>query len=225
MGDPGDQVVGGGRLDEAGRDGVDADALWGDLVGQALAVGGEGGLGGGVGEGSVPQRHAALDRGDVHDRALAAGDHVRQESTVQTDGGQQVRVQFPGPVVLAERREAAGRCLGSAEGVDEDVDASEAGVHLRDDVGGALRGGQVGFDEGLRLDVVGAAAGGDEHGRTGFGQASGDGGSGAFGAAGDQGAPVFEGFAEGCGHGVPFPGAGMRDPGVGMVHCHSRFDC
>src|SRR5689334_11583767 len=53
VGDPGDEVVGGRGLHETGRDGVDTDAVRGDLVGQALAVGGQGGLGGGVGQGSV----------------------------------------------------------------------------------------------------------------------------------------------------------------------------
>lgn len=105
----------------------------------------------------------------MHDGPLALGDHVRQECAVQADGGQQVRVQLPGPVVLAERREPSGRCFGAAEGVDQDVDASHMGVHFGGDVGCALGGGQVGGDERLLLDVVGAATGGHQYGCAGLG--------------------------------------------------------
>lgn len=95
-----------------------------------------------------------------------------------------------------------GRCLGSAEGVDQYVDTAHAGVHLGDDAGGALGGGQVGSDERSFVDLVGATACGDEYGRTGLRETKGDGGSGALGAAGDQSATAFEGFADGWGHGV-----------------------
>src|SRR4051812_47090403 len=71
-------------------------------------------------------------------------------------------------------------------GVDQDVDASHTGGHLGGHVGCALGGGQVCGDERLLLDVVGAAAGGDQYGCAGLGETSGDGGSGAVGASGDQ---------------------------------------
>ena len=48
-------------LDEARGDGVHADAVGCELVGETLAVGRERGFGGGVGEGRVVERHAALD--------------------------------------------------------------------------------------------------------------------------------------------------------------------
>lgn len=51
-----------------------------------------------VGQRSVPQRHAALDRGDVQDHASSARDHAGQEAAVQPDRGQQVHVEFLGPV-------------------------------------------------------------------------------------------------------------------------------
>src|SRR4051794_27962912 len=46
-----DEPFGSAAFDEARGDGIDADAVWRELVGQALAVGGQRGLCCGVGQG------------------------------------------------------------------------------------------------------------------------------------------------------------------------------
>ena len=101
----------------------------------------------------------------MHDRAAARLDHARQEAAIEPDRGEQISVELSVPVVLAQGGEAAGRCGGASEVVDEDVDAAEAIECFGDGGGNTLGGGEVGGDEQLGVEVPGLAACGDEHGR------------------------------------------------------------
>jgi hypothetical protein len=70
-----DQPFGSAALDEARCDRVDADAVRGEFVGQALAVGRKRGFGGRLGKCRVVEGHFPLDRGDVDDGSGPCVDH------------------------------------------------------------------------------------------------------------------------------------------------------
>src|SRR4029077_12311975 len=110
-----------------------------DLVGEALAVSSERRLGGGVGEGAVPQRHPRLDRRDVHDGATARVDHAWKEAAIEPDRGEHGGDELLVPGVLAQGGAAAGWCCGASEVVDEDVDAAHAIECFGDGAAGTLR--------------------------------------------------------------------------------------
>lgn len=109
LGEPVDEVVRALRSNAARRDGVDADAVRGELPGQTLAVGTQGRFGRRVRQGAVPQRHARLDRRHVDDRAPAPLDHRRNQLAVQAHRGQQVQVELLRPFRLSQGTEASGR--------------------------------------------------------------------------------------------------------------------
>jgi len=52
-------------------------------------------------------------------------DHAGQQGPVEADGGHQIEVQFPDPFHIVQRGEPAGRGGGSADDVDDQIDAAE----------------------------------------------------------------------------------------------------
>ena len=98
---------GGFSLNPARRNPDYPNALWADLLGQALAVVRERRLCRRIGDGGLRQRQLPLDRRDVNDHAGALLKHLRQQGPVEPDSGKQILAQRALPLALVEHREAA----------------------------------------------------------------------------------------------------------------------
>src|SRR3954453_847157 len=125
------EVAGELGLDQARRYGVHGDPAAGDLRGHCPGEGDQPRLGSGVvglaGIGTKPD-----DRGDVDHPAEAPTHHRAEGSTGEAEGGGQVDVEHPGPVLVAESHREVVR--GGAGVVDEHQNGSELlgkpGQHL-----------------------------------------------------------------------------------------------
>lgn len=127
----------------------------GELVGEAFAVDRQRGLGGGVGQCRVVQRHFALDRRHVDDRSCAGVDHRGDESAIEAYRPQEIELQRPAPQLRGEHREPARRGGPTASDVDDDVHASVLG-DLLDHGGGPFGSCDVGSDELIRRQLLGS---------------------------------------------------------------------
>ena len=129
------------RLDAAGRQGVDGDAVRGDLVGQRLGPGGRRAAHG-IGEHERRQRLFDGRRRAGNDAAPVPGPHGRQAQARQPDGRHQVELECALPIVVGEGVEHAG--LWPAGVVEDDVDAAERVDGGFDDALQVRRAGHVG---------------------------------------------------------------------------------
>ena len=85
---------------------------------------------------------------DDHARALLQ--HRWQEAAIQSDGGEQVRVERLLPIVIGQRQCAPARRRGTADVVDQDVEAAET-IHGRlDDLIDPFARTDVCLDEPIR---------------------------------------------------------------------------
>lgn len=96
-------------LDPPGSDAHDPHALGRDLLRQALAVGRQCGLCGGIRRRRLGQRQRALDRGDVDDDACPLRHHRREECAVEPHHRHQVEADLVAPGRIVQRRKSAGR--------------------------------------------------------------------------------------------------------------------
>ncbi len=94
----------------------------------------------------------------MDDDALALGDHAGDQGPVEPDCGEEVEVQLLLPLLVGESGKAARGGRGTAQHVDEDVEAAEVALHrLHHGLDASLRG-QVGLDEGRAGKVGGPGA-------------------------------------------------------------------
>src|ERR1700704_3185116 len=131
----------------AGGDGVDPDPFAGEVTGKALGEGADGGVGGADGGGlgvGLPPPNAD----DVDDRAAATLGHLRHRRPGETDPGQQLEAPGAQELLVGQGQEIADG--GTADVVDEDVDATPTRCHLDQGVD-ALRRGEVGADPPAHL--------------------------------------------------------------------------
>ena len=97
-------------------------------------------------DGELGRAAVGVHRQDVDDRpAFAPLAHGADRSLHQEEGGAGVDVEEPGPDAGIGVEE--GGAVGQAGGIDEEVDAAEAGEARRDQPGGSVRVGQLGGDE------------------------------------------------------------------------------
>src|ERR1700746_1229304 len=75
-----------------------------------------------------------LDRRDMNDDSCLSFDHAGKESAVQTDGGEQIHLQYPLPVLVGEHLESACFCFRSADIIHQDVEATPLSLNAIDDV-------------------------------------------------------------------------------------------
>src|ERR1700733_108607 len=135
--------------DRARRDGVDADAVRAELLGEGLGQVDQGRLGGAVVDGGAVGLEKRIDGGDVDDRPAALGDHLGQGGPAGPQGDEEVQLHRPGEVVVAGAEEAPGAHADGADVVDEHVEPAVFPGGVPDQPGGAVGGGQV---DGYRAD-------------------------------------------------------------------------
>src|ERR1700746_1017755 len=75
-----------------------------------------------------------LDRRDMNDDSCLSFDHAGKESAVQTDGGEQIDVQYPLPVLVGEHLESACFCFRSADIIHQDIESTPLSLNAIDDV-------------------------------------------------------------------------------------------
>jgi len=138
-------------LDQPRCDRVHGHAAAGHLGGHGLGHGDQSGLGGGVVGLARVRLLGAHDRCDVDDTAVALADHRPQRAAREPEGGRQVGVDHPVPVVVVDLRGEAVRA--HARVVHEHEHGAELLLELLED-----RVGGVGIAD-VRLDGERAAAG------------------------------------------------------------------
>src|ERR1700719_1307526 len=74
------------------------------------------------------------DGRDMNDDSILAFDHAGKESAVQADGGEQIDVQYPLPVLVGEHFESACFCFRSADIIHQDVEPTPLSLNAIDDV-------------------------------------------------------------------------------------------
>src|ERR1700719_2500866 len=74
------------------------------------------------------------DGRDMNDDSILAFDHAGKESAVQADGGEQIDVQYPLPVLVGEHFESACFCFRSADIIHQDVESTPLSLNAIDDV-------------------------------------------------------------------------------------------
>src|ERR1700719_350357 len=74
------------------------------------------------------------DGRDMNDDSILAFDHSGNESAVQADGGEQVHLQYPLPVLVGEHLESACFCFRSADIIHQDVESTPLSLNAIDDV-------------------------------------------------------------------------------------------
>src|SRR4029453_13677518 len=115
------------RQGDAGRDGVDVDAVGPELEGELAGEGDDAALGRGIGAGAVEAQAPSRDRGQVDDLAAALLLHHRNDRVRAEEGGVEVegdKLLPVGEAQLLGRRLRIGDHRAAAHGVDQDVDAA-----------------------------------------------------------------------------------------------------
>src|SRR5580765_5035764 len=74
------------------------------------------------------------DGRNMNDDSRLAFDHAGKESAVQANGGEQIDVQYPLPVLVGEHLESACLCFCSADTVHQDVEPTPFSLNAIDDV-------------------------------------------------------------------------------------------
>ena len=140
--------------DGAGEDGVDADVVGAELVGEGAGESDDGGLGGDV-EGQAGGGDEPGDGTHVDDGAAAGGAHGGDDGLDGEEEGAEVGGDGAVPGLGGDFFDGVALVVGGV--VDEDVDGGVGGEDLID---GGLEGGEVGE---VAVDVLrsGAAFGGE----------------------------------------------------------------
>jgi MerR family transcriptional regulator/heat shock protein HspR len=208
---------------EPGTDGGDADAFVAKLCVKALGEADESELAGNVGQ-KVGNGDFTSDGGDVNDGGGAIvrnTEHVGKRRLCGVEGGEEVGGH--GATVGGEGLVFDGADLDDAGVVDEDVDATEVGDGVIDEIFGLGGVGEVGGDEKDRLggadsvafeqgvaggDELVDVAGGEDEATAAAAKAFGEGEAESARAAGDKNDFIFVSTA-----------CGGRDKGVGGGCC------
>src|SRR6202035_4902314 len=74
------------------------------------------------------------DGRNMNDDSRLTFDHAGKESAVQADGGEQIDVQYPLPVLVGEHFESACFCFRSADIIHQDVESTPLSLKAIDDV-------------------------------------------------------------------------------------------
>src|SRR5579864_3704105 len=74
------------------------------------------------------------DGRNMNDDSRLAFDHAGKESAVQADGGEQIDVQYPLPVLVGEHLESACFCFRSADIIHQDVESTPLSLNAIDNV-------------------------------------------------------------------------------------------
>src|SRR6266481_3781498 len=74
------------------------------------------------------------DGRNMNDDSRLAFDHARKESTVKANGGEQIDLQYPLPVLVGEHLESACFCFCSADIIHQDVESTPLSLNAIDDV-------------------------------------------------------------------------------------------
>ena len=195
-------VVETGAGDEAGGEGVDAHALWPELVGEGAAEGEHGALGGGVGERAGVAALAAGEGREVDDARAAPGfrglDQVGRGGAGDAAHAADVERYDLGPEIVAGFRQGAAGDERAGV-VDQDIEPAEKRDGLGDERVAALGRGEIGAGAaeaaaervglgGEGAGALGAAAVVHEYIAAGGKQVATDGEADALGAGGDEGA-------------------------------------
>src|SRR6202030_1171567 len=72
------------------------------------------------------------DGRNMNDDSRLAFDHAGKESAVQANGGEQIDLQYPLPVLLGERLESAWFCFCSAGIIHQDVEPTPLSLNAID---------------------------------------------------------------------------------------------
>src|SRR5216683_6973726 len=138
---------GGFRLGVTGGNGIHADASRTHLLGKALAVIAQRGLGSSVCERGLEERKRPLDRRDVNDDTGTLPEHGRQETAIQSDGGKEIQIQSLLPMAVGQGKSTATGCSGATYRVNQNVNATKSIQRLLDDVIAAFRAANVSLNE------------------------------------------------------------------------------
>ncbi|MNT53182.1 hypothetical protein D3C72_1902580 [compost metagenome] len=125
------ELVGHGRGDEAGRDGVHGDVAAGHFMGQRLVHADQARLGGGVI--ALPRiAHDAHDRGNADDAAEALLHHAPQHGAIEVEGGGEVDRDHLVPfLVLHAHEQVIARHAGI---VDQDIEPAHGRFGRRNEL-------------------------------------------------------------------------------------------
>src|SRR5260370_7935157 len=74
------------------------------------------------------------DGRNMNDDSRLTFDHARKESAVQANGGEQIDLQYPLPVLVGEHLESACFCFCSADIIHQDVEPAPLLLNAIDDV-------------------------------------------------------------------------------------------
>src|SRR5690242_4299092 len=74
------------------------------------------------------------DGRNMNDDSDLTFDHGGKESAVQADGGEQIDVQYPLPVLVGEHLDSACFCFRSADIIHQDVESTPLSLNAIDDV-------------------------------------------------------------------------------------------
>ena len=91
----------------------------------------------------------------MHDGAGSPVDHPGDDRAVQSNRGEEIRVECELPVVVRERGRAAVVLSGSAYVVYRDVDLPETPKRLIGQCGDAVGGGDIGEHHVIGVHIVG----------------------------------------------------------------------
>src|ERR1700731_1086399 len=74
------------------------------------------------------------DGRNMNDDSRLTFDHSGKESAVQADGGEQIHLQYPLPVLVGEHLESACFCFRSADIIHQDIESTPLSLNGIDDV-------------------------------------------------------------------------------------------
>src|SRR5216684_2544425 len=74
------------------------------------------------------------DGRNMNDDSRLTFDHAGKESAVQADGGEQIHLQYPLPVLVGEHLESACFCFRSADIIHQDLESTPLLLNAIDDV-------------------------------------------------------------------------------------------
>src|SRR5713226_8261247 len=74
------------------------------------------------------------DGRNMNDDSRLTFDHARKESAVQADGGEQIDLQYPLPVLVGEHLESSSFSICSADIIHQDVESTPLSLNAIDDV-------------------------------------------------------------------------------------------
>src|SRR5258706_12567498 len=95
------------------------------------------------------------DGRNMNDDSRLTFDHAGKESAVQADGGEQIHLQYPLPVLVDEHLESACFCFRSADIIHQDVESTPLSLNAIDDVLDTTSGSDILLYKESRILAVG----------------------------------------------------------------------